>query len=52
MKTPMISVTYDIDADIDHTYRDIIAYIMASGRRDGAGWVRHAPAAPPPPASP
>ena len=25
---------------------------MAPGRRDGAGWGRHAPAAPPPPASP
>ena len=63
MKTPMISVTYDINAVWYHTFRDIVAYIMAPacdifayimapGRRDGAGWGRHAPAAPPPPASP
>ena len=60
---PMISVTYDINAVWYHTFRDIVAYIMAPGRdilayimapgrRDGAGWGRHAPAAPPPPASP
>ena len=63
MKSPMISVTYDIDAVWYHTFRDIIVYIMATGldilayimvpgRRDGTGWGRHAPAAPPPPASP
>ena len=63
MKSPMISVTYDIDAVWYHTFRDIVvyimatgldilAYIMAPGRRDGAGWGRHAPAAPPPPDSP
>ena len=54
MIMPLISVTYDLYAVWYHTSHDILAHIMALGRRhgDGAGWGRHAPAAPPPPASP
>ena len=49
---PLISVLRDIIAIWCHIFDDIIAYIMAPARRDGAGWGRHAPGAPPPPASP
>ena len=33
-------------------FYDILAYIMAPGRREGEGWGHHGPAAPPAPASP
>jgi hypothetical protein len=49
---PLISVTSDITAMWYHGFHDMFAYIMAPARRDGAGWGRQLPAAPPPPASP
>ncbi len=45
----MISRTFDILAIWYHLCSMIS---LPPGRRDGAGWGRHAPAAPPPPASP
>ena len=49
---PLISALRDIIAIWCHIFDDITAYIMAPARRDGAGWGRHAPGAPSPPASP
>ncbi len=49
---PLISVTSDIIAMWYHRFHDMLVYIMAPARRDGAGWVRQAPSAPPPLASP
>ena len=49
---PMISVLRDIYAIWYHRFDDISAYVMVPARRDGAGWGRQAPGAPPPPASP
>ena len=43
---------YHIIAIWYHGFHDMFAYIMAPARRDGAGWGRQGPGAPPPPASP
>jgi hypothetical protein len=51
-KGPLISVCYVIIAVWYHWFHDMLAYIMAPARRDGAGCGRQAPGAPPPPASP
>lgn len=48
----LISVSSDIIAMWYHTFPDMLAYIMAPARRDGAAWGRQALGAPPPPASP
>ena len=49
---PLISVFWYIIAMWYHGFHDMFAYIMAPARRDGAGWGRQGPGAPPPPASP
>jgi hypothetical protein len=50
---PMISVTSDIIAIWYRGFSDIASYIMApAARRDGAGWGRQTPGAPPAPATP
>ena len=48
-KMPMMSMTRDINAVWYHIFHDILAHIMAPGRRYGGGWERHRdwPAAPP-----
>ena len=49
---PLISLSPDIMAIWYHKFPDMLPDIMAPGRRDGAGWGRQGPGAPPPPASP
>ena len=39
--TSMMSMSRDINAVWYHIFHDILAHIMAPGRRDGGGWERH-----------